>query len=70
MERPDMGAVYLIGPDHDVWMSKQDEVIAIKSNPCNDMLSAWLSGPAADAYHRLVGRHRAVRDFPELTGLE
>jgi hypothetical protein len=70
MERPDMGAVYLIGPDHDVWMSEQDEVVAIKSNPCDDMLSAWLSGPAGDAYHRLIGRHWAVRDFPELTGLE
>ena len=62
MKRVDMGNVYLLGPDWDVW-SKADasDLIAINARYSDDLFTAWVTEKAVLWWHQIIGKHLKVK---------
>ncbi|MCJ1243035.1 hypothetical protein MMC30_000231 [Trapelia coarctata] len=57
MKRPEMGSVYLLGRDSDVWEEPSRDLIALRNRQNDGLYSSCVAESLVRTYHRLVGRH-------------
>ena len=63
MTSTQMGNVFLLGPDSDIWIEDESDLIALKQRKDEDPLFAWISNKVLQRFHLLFGRYFKVIMF-------
>jgi hypothetical protein len=69
MTRTEMGNVYLVSEDSDIWSHPDlPDLVALNARRSEDPLTTWASDTVIHWYHRTIGKYFKV-SFVDLTSM-
>lgn len=70
MTRTEMGNVYLVGEDSDIWSHPDlPDLVTLNARVSEDPLSSWASNTVIHWYHKMIGKYFKVSMVDLASGL-